>query len=132
MTSPRKPRDVVSGLLDWVEEDEHASATADIDAELAAAGADVPAFLARLRTRISVVEEEERLRWREEARKKIAAHRHERTGRYDAYDHAALVAELARRQAGASGAQAFFHKLEELTDDDLRTLLEDQDALEGE
>ena len=131
MSSPRKPRDVVSGLLDWVEEDEQAPTESDTDAELAAAGVDVGAFLATVRGRIAQVEEEERLRWREEARKKIAAHRHERTGRYDAFDHAALVAELSRRQAPSGSAQAFFHKLEELTDDDLRTLLEDQDALEG-
>ena len=131
MTSARQPREVVSGLLDWVEKDEQPPTASETDAELAAAGVDVPAFLARVRGRIAQVEEEERLRWREEARKKIAAHRHERTGRYDGYDHAALAAELSRRHAGAGGAQAFFHKLEELTDDDLRTLLEDQDALEG-
>jgi hypothetical protein len=131
MTRPRKPRDVVSGLLDWAEKDEQAPSAAETDADLATAGADVPAFLARVRERIAQVEEQERLRWREEARKKMAAHRPGRTGRYDGHGHDALLAELSRRQANAGAAQAFFHKLEELTDDDLRTLLEDQDALEG-
>lgn len=129
--TPRKPRDVVSGLIDWVEQDEEATVQSDTEAELAAAGADVPAFLARVRDRIAHVEEADRLKWRDEAQKKMAAHRQERTGRYDEYDRAALLAELSRRQAAQVGAQAFFHKLEVVTDDDLRSLLEDQDALEG-
>jgi hypothetical protein len=131
MSDPRKPRHVVSGLLDWGEQDEREPTVAATAEELAAAGVNVPAFLTRVRGRIAQVEEEDRLRWRDDARQKMATHAQEPTGRYDAHDHAALVAELSRRQAGAGGTQAFFHKLEELTDDDLRTLLEDQDALEG-
>jgi hypothetical protein len=133
MTGPRKPHEVVSGVLDWAEHDEETTTKSDVDDELAAAGADVPGFLARVRERITEVEEHDRLSWREEARRKIAAQTQMRTGRYDALDHAALVAEVSRRQTATAGAaQAFFHKLEELTDEDLRTLLEDQDALEGQ
>lgn len=131
MTGPRTPREVLSGLLGWTEHDKETSTNGNVDDELAAAGADVPAFLARVRERIAQVEEHDRLSWRAEARQKMAAHQQQRTGRYDALDHAALVAEVTRRQAaGTSAAQAFFHKLEKLTEDDLRTLLEDQDALE--
>jgi hypothetical protein len=39
-----------------------------------------------------------------------------------------LVAEYKRRQQ--QQAQAFFHKLDEISDDDLRTLLTDLDDLE--
>jgi hypothetical protein len=125
----RKPREVLSGLIDWSEnasQDE-----AGLDEELAAAGVDVPAFLAKVRTRMAIVAEASRLSWRDEAQRKMAARKTVPSGKYSKLGHDALLAELTRRQA-AGVAQAWFHKFEELTDDDLRTLLEDQDALDEE
>lgn len=129
MTTPRKPRDVVSDLLSWSEADEQHSDDAAVDDELAAAGVDVPTFLEKVRARIADVESKERLAWRADARKKIAAHRARASQKYDSYDRSMLMTELAKRQASGE-ARAFFHKFEDLPDEDLRTLLEDHDSLD--
>jgi hypothetical protein len=43
-----------------------------------------------------------------------------------------MLEELQRRQQLQGSAQSWFHKYEEQTDDDLRSLLEDQDLLDKE
>jgi len=65
----RKPREVLSGLMDWSEDGSQDEA--GLDEELTAAGVDVPAFLAKVRARMATVAEASRLSWRDEAQRKI-------------------------------------------------------------
>ena len=128
MTTPRKPRDILAELLG--EPDGEAMTKEEIAAELAGARVDVPAFLAKVRARVKEVDEAERLAWKEAARKKLASRRTISTGKYEHSDRETLLAEIARRQARSDQTRAYFHKLEELADEDLRTWLEDDDSLD--
>jgi hypothetical protein len=128
MPDPKKPqRDAIAALLDLAAKDDQTAEEAEV--ELRAAGVDVDGFLTRLRTRLDRQAEENRLTWLHDARRRLET----RPGRpvpddLLRMDHAALVARVQKRQ-GEDGQHAYFHKLEELKDDDLRTLLMDLDDL---
>jgi hypothetical protein len=131
LSEPKKPvRDAVAALLDLAAGDEQTPEEAE--AELRANGVDVDGFLGRLRTRLKNQAEEGRLAWLTSARAKLP-----KGGptsileTYKAMDRGSLVAEFKNRQTLAERAQAWHHKLDEITDDDLRTLLMDFDALDA-
>jgi hypothetical protein len=129
MSDPKKDRAIVRALLEFCEDVEPSAS--EIEEDLRAEGVDIEAFLARVDARVGEVKEEERLSRLRAAREKLRSHKvRPRTHRYDDWDHGALVAELARRQAAQPQAGAFHRNFEKMTDDDLRTLLEDQDETE--
>jgi hypothetical protein len=124
MPDPKKsPRDAIVALLELAAKDDP---TADeAEAELRAAGVDVDGFLTRLRTRLADEANAERLSWLASARRDLASHRARRPARdYKDLDRPGLIALVQERQAHVA-----FHKLQEQTDDDLRTMLMDLDEL---
>jgi hypothetical protein len=133
MADPRKPpRDPIASLLAFSADYEQTPEEAE--EELRAGGVDVTGFVSRLKSRLADQAEEVRLAWLTAARENLktpanVAAREE----YAAMDTKGLVAALKGRQAVSPvAAQAYFHKLDELTDDDLRTLLTDLDDLEDD
>jgi hypothetical protein len=128
MSNQKKDRDIVGALFALSEQ--HEPNDAELDEELRAEGVDVPAFLARVDARVKEVQEDERLALLRSARQKAAANRaRPRSHLYDGMGHSALVAEYTRRRVVDPQALAFHRNFEEMTDDDLRTLLEDQDEI---
>jgi hypothetical protein len=131
MGSQKKDRDLVSALLELCEQ--HEPTDAEVDEELRAEGIDVPAFLARVDARVKEVQEEDRLALLRSAKEKAKARQaRPRSRLYDRMDHSALVAEYSKRQAANPQAATFHRNFDEMTDDDLRTLLEDQDELKAD
>ena len=127
MADPRKPqRDAIDALLRLdVNVDE---TPAEAEAELRAMGVDVDGFLARARERRAKHDEEKRTAWLRTARTGIGKTTPRSAAKYVAMSHEQLVADFhARKQREV---QAYFHKLEEINDDDLRTLLTDLDELD--
>lgn len=130
MAEPKKPtRDPIAALLEFSTEYEQTAEEAE--QELRAAGVDVDGFVARLKERLAKQADEGRLGWLTAARAKL-----DKSGaavvpdKYKIMDRATLIAELRQRQSVPAQAQAFFHKLDEVKDDDLRTLLMDLDDLD--
>lgn len=127
MADPKKPeRDPIAALLHFAIDVEQTPEEAE--QELRAMGVDVEGFLARVRARRAKQEDEDRTAWLRAAREKLRTETEKGTSRYDSMGHAQLVAEFHRRKQ--QQAHAFFHKLEEIDDDDLRTLLMDLDDLD--
>jgi len=130
MADPKRPaRDPIASLLESSVEYEQTADEAEL--ELRAKGVDVDGFAARLKARLAKQQEEARLSWLSAARTKLA--KSDPTvvpEKYKAMDRGSLIAELRNRQAAQAQAQAFFHKLDEVKDEDLRTLLVDLDELD--
>ena len=103
----------------------------DAARELRSAGVDVDGFTARLRLRIRAAQSDIRLSEIRAARKALDASRLEpRRSRYTECARSALVAQIRSRNLVES---AHFNKLDgEMSDDDLRSLLEDDDLLRDE
>jgi hypothetical protein len=128
--SKTPPRDAIGAILSFAtDEDQTPEEAAE---ELKAAGVDVEAFLARLDERVKEQEKAKRLAWLAEAQERVAKRKARRRPArdYSDMDHDALVKMLQERQA--AGQQVAFHKLEDLDDADLRTLLLDLDDDDGE
>lgn len=126
MADPKPPlRDPIGALLDFAVDVEQTPEEAD--QELRAMGVDVDGFLARARARRAGHAEEERTAWLRTAREALRKEPEKPASKYGAIGRPQLVAEYSRRQ---QQAQAFFHKLDEISDDDLRTLLMDLDDLD--
>jgi hypothetical protein len=126
MADSKKPlRDPLAALLDFAVEDEQTPAEAA--QELREMGVDVAAFLARARQRRARLADEDRTAWLRTAREGLHKEPENASSRYGAMARPEMIAEYKRRQ---QQAQAFFHKLDEISDDDLRTLLMDLDDLE--
>lgn len=122
-SSKKPPHEVINALLDLSADEDRTFEEAE--AELRAAGVDVQAFLGRVKGRIKAQAEEDRLAWLSEARRGLAAVKPKKAHRdYKELDRGALMALVQERQA-----QVAFHKLNEQTDDDLRTMLMDLDEL---
>ncbi len=131
MASSKKPsRDAIAALLRFSADYDQTAEEAE--KELRAAGVDVDGFQARLKARLAKQADEDRLAWMTSARAELAKPRHGDAGKYRAMDRTALVANLKARQKSPAQAQAFFHKLDEISDDDLRTLLADLDELDDD
>ncbi len=130
MAEPTRPtRDPIAALLEFSTDYEQTAEEAE--QELRAVGVDVDGFAIRLRERLAKQADEARLEWLTTARAKLAKSGMTVTpSRYETMDRSALIMELKRRQAVPAQAQAFFHKLDEVKDDDLRTLLMDLDDLD--
>jgi hypothetical protein len=134
MGDPKKPdRDAIAALLEFSVDYEQT--VEEAEQELRAAGVDVASFLARMRERQKRHEEEGRLAWLTTERAKLARRATEPRvvpAKYKAMRNDELIATLRQRQSTPGLAQAFFHKLDKITDDDLRTLLMDLDDLDDE
>lgn len=127
MADPKKPlRDPISALLDSAVNVEQTPEEAE--EELRDRGVDVAAFLARARERRARHADEERTAWLRAARESLREEPEKASSKYGAMARPQLVAEYKRRQQ--QQAQAFFHKFDEISDADLRTLLMDLDDLE--
>lgn len=130
--SQKASRDPIAALLEFSEDYEQTPEEAEH--ELRAAGVDVVGFVGRLKTRLTDQADEVRLGWLTTARAtlKTTADISVRE-RYAAMDRKTLLAALKIRQTSSpEQAQAYFHKLNEVKDDDLRTLLTDLDDLDDE
>ena len=122
--SKKSLRDPIAAMLDFaVDVDQTAE---EAEQELRDASVDVDGFLARARARRAKQADDERTAWLRTAREALRNNPHQTSSKYDAVPRAQLVAEYKRRQ---QQTHAFFHKLDEITDDDLRTLLMDLDDL---
>lgn len=132
MSDPKKPKKdqdavdaMLSSALDRVPSVEEA------EAELREDGVDVAAFLAGLDAKLKPYRDAARLSALNAARRAVMEDRQRPTTRspskYSTMDRAALRKEVEQR--GLAGVH--FNKLQELTDDDLRTWLEDDDDLQG-
>jgi len=133
MTDRKKksPKEALDALMDFAHLAD--DAPADAEAELRSAGVDIDAFMARVHEGIARVEEEDRLAWLRAARETASRPEPRRpASKYVGLSRAELEALVLRREVGAGQASAYFHKLEEHTEEDLRTLLEDLDDLEEE
>jgi hypothetical protein len=127
MADSKKPlRDPIAALLDFAVEVEQTPAEAE--QELREMGVDIAAFLASARERRARQANEERTAWLRTARERLLKEPEKASSRYGSMARPLLVAEYKRRRQ--QQAQAFFHKLDEIGDDDLRTLLMDLDDLE--
>jgi hypothetical protein len=122
-----RPRDPVAALLDFSEDCEE---TADeARQELLAQGVDVDGFLSKVRARLAAQAEAERTAWLVNAREQLSKRLPPTSSDlYGAMDRASLLSALKARPA----ASAYFHKLETIEDEDLRTLLADLDDLDGD
>jgi hypothetical protein len=128
MADPKRPsRDPVAALLDFAVDVEQTHEEAE--QELREMGVDVDGFLAGARQRRARHADEERTAWLTAAREGLRLGAVESPSKYLAMERPMLIAEYRRRQQ--QHAQAFFHKLDEVSDDDLRTLLMDLDDLES-
>lgn len=127
MADPKKHlRDPIGALLDFAVDVEQTPEEAE--QELREMGVDVAAFLARARERRASHTDAERTAWLTIAREGLKQAPEKVSSKYRAMGRPQLVAEYKRRQE--QQAQAFFHKLDAISDDDLRTLLIDLDDLE--
>lgn len=127
MADPKKPlRDPIAALLEFAIDIEQTGDEAE--QELREMGVDVDGFLARARERRARQAEEERTAWLRKAREGLRRQSTKTSTRYASMERAQLVAEFKRREQQQS--YAFFHKLDEVGDDDLRTLLADLDELD--
>jgi hypothetical protein len=127
MAEPRKPlRDPIAALLDFGVEVEQSAEEAE--QELREMGVDVDAFLARAKGRRAELADRDRTAWLRAAREGLKTEPRSSSSKYGAMGRQQLIAEYHRRQQ--QQAQAFFHKLDEVSDDDLRTLLMDLDDLD--
>jgi hypothetical protein len=127
MADPKKPqRDPIAALLDFAVDVEQTSDEAE--QELRATGVDVDGFLARARERRARQAEEERTSWLKTAREGLRQEPPKSSSKYGSMRRPQLVAEYQQRRQ--QQAHAFFHKLDEISDDDLRTLLTDLDDLD--
>ncbi|MGD0679577.1 MAG: hypothetical protein ABSC94_29665 [Polyangiaceae bacterium] len=125
-SSKKPPHEVINALLDLSADEDQTFEEAE--AELRAAGVDVHAVLGRVKGRIKAQAEEDRLAWLSEARRGLAAVKPKKAHRDSTeLDRGALMALVQERQA-----QVAFHKLNEQTDDDLRTMLMDLDELDDD
>lgn len=124
MPSPKnRAQEVVGALLELSADDDQTFEEAE--GELRTAGVDVQAFISRVKMRIQAQGEEDRLAWLSEARRGLASARTTRSARdYKDLDRAALITLVQERQAHVA-----FHRLQEQTDEDLRTTLMDLDEL---
>jgi hypothetical protein len=130
--SRRASRDPIAALLEFSEDYEQTPEEAE--EELRAAGVDVGGFVGRLKTRLTDQADEVRLAWLTTARAtpKTPADIPVR-GKYVGMERKTMLAALKLRQTSSpEQAQAYFHKLDEVKDDDLRTLLTDLDDLDDE
>jgi hypothetical protein len=119
------PRDTIDELLDFATD--RVEPREEAEAILRADGVDVDGFLARLRARVKGQRDATRLAPLNSARYAISRQRTQRVdSRYAGMGREALWDEVRGR--GLAGTH--YHKLEELTDDDLRTWLEDADAID--
>ena len=126
MADPKKPlRDPIAALLDFAVDVEQTPEEAE--QELREAGVDVAGFLARARERRARHADEERTAWLRAAREGLRKAPEKGYSRYGTMDRSQLIAEYQGRQ---HQVQAFFHKLDTIRDDDLRTLLVDLDDLD--
>lgn len=127
MPDPKRPaHEVFGALLDASADEEQTYDEAA--AELRVAGVDVEGFIGRLKVRLQAQADEERLSWLSTARQGMSAVRAPRALQdYRGLDRQALIARVTERQA-----QVGFHKLEEQTDDDLRSMLMDLDELDDD
>jgi predicted AAA+ superfamily ATPase len=96
--------------------------------ELAADGVNVSAFLARVQRAVDEQKKEERLSWRNEAKRN--AEQFEKS-----QGVASIFASMTRAELEAAAApyaaELHYKNLKEHTDEDLRTLLEDRARLEA-
>lgn len=125
----KRDKDDRDGLLTLLEEAaDHDQDSDEAAAELVADGVDVRAFLGRVQAAIDERKREERLAWRREARENADAFARTATfvDRFALMNRAELKAE-ARQYVDA----VHFKNLEEQTDEDLRTLLQDRARLEA-
>lgn len=129
MTKPRKTqRETIDALLEF--SSEHLDETT-ARAELEASGVDVAAFLTKVRSKVKAAQDEKRLAWLREGREALQRNATVNPSpRYLGMARPELEARLRARPMGGGEAGAFFHKLEELTDDDLRSLLADIEELD--
>jgi hypothetical protein len=122
----KNDRDAIGALLDLsIDVQQDADDAAE---ELRAMGVDVDGFLMRVRERRARELDEERTAWLRVARAGLGTESARASSKYAEMNHAQLVAEFRRRPQ--QQASSFFHKLEEIKDEDLRTLLVDLDDLE--
>lgn len=127
MADPKKPlRDPIAALLDFAVDVEQTGDEAE--QELREMGIDVDGFLARARERRARQAEEERTAWLRKAREGLRTRSARAPSKYASMERAQLVAEYKRHEQRQ--ASAFFHKLDAVSDDDLRTLLADLDDLD--
>jgi hypothetical protein len=127
MADPKKPlRDPIAALLAFAVDVEQTPEEAE--QELRAMGVGVEGFLARSRERRAKQAEEERTAWLTTAREGLTKEPEKSSSKYASMERSQMVAEYQRRQQ--QQAHAFFHKLDEISDDDLRTLLMDLDDLD--
>lgn len=117
--------DLLSRLLDFADSE---VTNAEAEAELREQGVDVDSFQRRLRQHLAGREKRERLQWRTAAREKMREYGVDASPRYANMNRAQLQAALLARQDRIARA-AFHHKLKEMTEDDLRSMLADLDSL---
>lgn len=99
-------------------------------ANLEAEGVDVEDFVASVRAQLAEAEKKERLSWRDVALAEISERKRYPRGRYAGWSRAALETEVRRREQAGQLGMAAHRNHREFTDDDLRSLLEDEDGLE--
>ena len=126
MGEAKSRRDPIASLLASSDDD---VTPEEAEHELRAAGVDVDAFLSRARERKAQHAEAERTAWRRTARAEIDRVAPVRSPKYVSMSRAELMGEYRRREQQQMTA---FHKLETVSDDDLRSLLADMDDLEDE
>lgn len=130
MSDPKRkdPGQVLDELIYFADVSDDSSS--DATEELRAAGVNIDAFMAKVGDRIRQIEDEDRLAWLRAAREKVAwAGPTSRAASYAGLSHDELVGHVREREVGGGQASAFFYKLDRLTEEDLRTLLEDLDDL---
>jgi|ERR1022692_48395 hypothetical protein len=121
----KEDREDVLALLEDVAD--HDQTPEEAQQELLGDGVNVSAFLARVQQAMDHQKKDERLAWRREAEKNTEDFKrsHDVRVRFASMSRAQLQVE-ARKYA----TETHFKKLEEQTDEDLRTLLADRARLE--
>jgi hypothetical protein len=106
---------------------EHEQTPEEAEQELIADGVNVTGFLARVHQAVQQKQKEERLAWRNDARRNADAfaQTEDMLDRFASMSREELVAEAQRHPD-----QLHFKNFEEATDDDLRTQLADRARLE--
>lgn len=106
---------------------EHDQTPEEAEQELVADGVNVTGFLARVHQAVQQKQKEERLAWRNDARRNADAfaQTQDMSDRFASMTHAELVAEAQRYPD-----QLHFKNFEEASDDDLRSQLADRARLE--
>lgn len=115
----------ILGLL--VDAAEHDQTPDEAEAELVADGVNVTGFLARVHQAIQEKQKEERLSWREDARRNADAFAQTRdmSAMYESMTRAELISEAQKHHE-----QLHFKNFEEASDEDLRSQLADLARLE--